>query len=145
MNSLVGRRILIVDDNAHARAILTEILGAAEIEVEQADSGPTALAALARTRFDAVIADMFMQPMDGIALTRAIRSSGDPVVSRLPVIMASALASQAVVQGGAKAGVTAFLAKPFSPGAVLGRLDRIFEATPAAATSGARPRAVGGA
>lgn len=132
MQTFAGKRVLIVDDNPHARAILTEILSAAEAAVEQADGGPSALAALGRTRFDAVIADMFMQPMDGIALTRAIRGARDPAIARLPVIMASALASQTVVQGGAKAGVTAFLAKPFSPGAVLGRLARVFEEAPAA-------------
>lgn len=102
---------------------LSQILDAADVEVEAAADGPRALQLLKVVQVDAVIADMYMQPMDGIALTRAIRALPDPSISSLPVIMASAHASQRVVEGGLAAGVTGFLAKPFSPIAVLTRLE----------------------
>lgn len=123
MSSLSKRRVLLVDDNKHARMFLSQILDAAEVQVEQAADGPQALAMLKAVQVDAVIADMYMQPMDGIALTSAIRALADPALSSLPVIMASAQASQRVVEGGLAAGVTGFLAKPFSPMAVLTRLE----------------------
>jgi len=116
-------QILLVDDNRHARLFLTQILNAADIEVQQAASGPEALALLKTATFDAVIADMYMQPMDGIALTREIRASKDATVRNLPIIMASAQASRTVVEGGRAAGVTGFIAKPFSAAAVLARVD----------------------
>lgn len=123
MSSLSKRRVLLVDDNKHARMFLSQILDAADVQVEQAASGPEALAVLRAVQVDAVIADMYMQPMDGITLTRTIRESKDPSVSGLPVIMASAQSSRAVVEGGIAAGVTGFVAKPFSPMAVLTRLE----------------------
>jgi len=128
MSSLSKRRVLLVDDNKHARMFLSQILDAADVQVEQAASGPEALAVLRAVQVDAVIADMYMQPMDGITLTKAIRESKDPMISGLPVIMASAQGSRAVVEGGIAAGVTGFVAKPFSPMAVLTRLEAALEA-----------------
>ena len=116
-------RILLVDDNRHARLFLKQILNAADIEVQQAASGPEALRMLAEHRFDGVIADMYMQPMDGIALTREIRGLADETLRNLPNVMASAQASRAVVEGGLAVGVTGFVAKPFSAAAVLTRLE----------------------
>jgi CheY-like chemotaxis protein len=137
MKRLARRRVLIVDDNAHARVFLAQILGAVDIEVMQAASGPEALVLLNTIRVDAVFVDMFMLPMDGIALTRAIRASDTAEIAQLPVIMASAQASREVVRGGAEAGVTGFVAKPFTPAAVLTRLSGAL--SPRAAT--ARPTA----
>lgn len=117
------RQVLLVDDNRHARLFLAQILNAVDIEVQQAASGPEALKLLVEHRFDAVIADMYMQPMDGITLTRQIRSMADEAIRNLPVVMASAQASRAIVEGGRAVGVTAFVAKPFSAAAVLTRLE----------------------
>ncbi|MDO9433560.1 MAG: response regulator [Phenylobacterium sp.] len=123
MSSSSPHRVLIVDDNRHARAFLSQILQSAGLETEQAASGPEALRLLQTRTVDVVFTDMVMAPMDGIALTRAIRASVDRAVSGLPVIMATAQASQSVVQGGVTAGVNAFITKPFSPAAVLTRLE----------------------
>lgn len=133
MSALSKCRVLLVDDNKHARMFLSQILDAAGVEIAQASSGPEALALLAAIRVDAVIADMYMQPMDGITLTAAIRASHDPLVSGLPVIMASAQTSKTIVENGVAAGVSGFLAKPFSPMAVLTRLEAALLPAPAAA------------
>lgn len=135
MSSLSKRRVLLVDDNKHARMFLSQILDAADVQVEEAADGPEALAILKLLQVDAVIADMYMKPMDGIALTAAIRALPDPRTSRLPVIMASAQASQKIVEGGLAAGVSGFLAKPFSPMAVLTRLEAALSPTPRPATA----------
>lgn len=123
MRRRARRQVLLVDDNRHARLFLAQILNAADIEVQQAASGPEALKLLTEHRFDAVIADMYMQPMDGITLTREIRAMNDAAIRNLPVVMASAQASRAIVEGGRAVGVTGFVAKPFSAAAVLTRLE----------------------
>lgn len=130
MKIFARRRVLVVDDNAHARAFLAQILGAVDVEVSQAGTGQQALTALKFAPMDVVILDMFMTPMDGIALTRAIRASDKAEVAGLPVIMASAQASREVVQGALAAGVSGFIAKPFSPAAVLKSLAKALAAPP---------------
>jgi two-component system chemotaxis response regulator CheY len=117
------KQVLLVDDNRHARLFLAQILNAVDIEVQQAASGPEALKLLTEHSFDAVIADMYMQPMDGITLTREIRAMSDKAIRNLPIVMASAQASRAIVEGGRAVGVSGFVAKPFSAAAVLTRLE----------------------
>lgn len=133
MKTFARCRVLVVDDNAHARAFLAQILGAVDVEVSQAESGQQALIILRTTPVDAVILDMFMTPMDGIALTRAIRGSDKAEIAALPVIMASAQASAEVVKGALAAGVSGFIAKPFSPAAVLKSLAKALDGPPPAA------------
>ena len=123
MLNFARRRVLVVDDNAHARAFLAQILDAVNVVVLQAESGPQALTILRAAQVDVVFVDMFMSPMDGIALTREIRASDKESVAGLPVVMASAQASREVVQGAVAAGVSGFIAKPFSPAQVLKQLS----------------------
>jgi CheY-like chemotaxis protein len=133
MKIFARRRVLVVDDNAHARAFLAQILGAVDVEVTQAETGRQALSILgASAAVDAVILDMFMTPMDGIALARAIRASDKAQVAALPIIMASAQASAEVVRAAAAAGVSGFIAKPFTPAAVLKALAKALTPRPAA-------------
>lgn len=143
MKIFARRRVLVVDDNAHARAFLAQILGAVDVEVTQAETGHQALTTL-RTggAVDAVILDMFMTPMDGIALARAIRASDKAQVAALPIVMASAQASAEVVRGAVAAGVSGFIAKPFTPAAVLKALAKALTPRPASPT---RPAAVNAA
>lgn len=122
MQKFARRRVLIVDDNAHARTFLGQILDAVNVVVLQAESGPQALKMLGTAHVDVVFVDMFMTPMDGIALTREIRASDKASVASLPVVMASAQANRDVVQGAMAAGVSGFIAKPFSPAPVLKQL-----------------------
>lgn len=143
MKIFARRRILVVDDNAHARAFLAQILGAVDVEVTQAETGQQALTML-RTGavVDAVVLDMFMTPMDGIALARAIRASDKAQVAGLPIVMASAQASAEVVRGAVAAGVSGFIAKPFTPAAVLKTLAKALTPRPAPP---ARPAAINAA
>lgn len=132
MKIFARRRVLVVDDNAHARAFLAQILGAVDVEVTQAETGQQALTMLRTSAaVDVVILDMFMTPMDGIALARAIRASDKAQVAALPIIMASAQASAEVVRGAAAAGVSGFVAKPFTPAAVLKTLAKALTPRPA--------------
>lgn len=140
MKIFARRRVLVVDDNAHARAFLAQILGAVGVEVTQAETGQQALTMLRTSAaVDAVVLDMFMTPMDGIALAKTIRASDKAQVAALPIVMASAQASAEVVRGAVAAGVSGFIAKPFTPAAVLKTLAKALTPRPA---SPPRPAAV---
>jgi len=141
MKIFARRRVLVVDDNAHARTFLAQILGAVDVEVVQAETGHQALIMLRSAGVHAVILDMFMTPMDGIALARAIRASDLAAIASLPIVMASAQASREVVQGAVAAGVSGFIAKPFSPAAVLKSLAKALEGPPPAARRAATGQA----
>ena len=78
--------ILVVDDDASLRELITLRLEANGFRVEAVDSGEAALTQLALARPEAVLTDMQMDGMDGMALFRAIHAR-DPA---LPVIVLTA-------------------------------------------------------
>jgi len=67
--------ILIVDDDASLRDAISLILESAGHHVVLAASGPEALTALEKQRFNLVISDLRMDPMDGLELLSRIRTS----------------------------------------------------------------------
>ena len=84
-------KILIVDDEAHVRFTLAEVLGDAGHQVIAASSGAEALA-LADDELDAVISDLSMPGMDGLALLAALRQRD----ASLPVLLLTARGSERV-------------------------------------------------
>ncbi len=83
----VGARVLVVDDDAGIREVLSQALRSHGWQSEGATDGRDALAQLGRQRFDVVVTDIQMPRMDGLALLRAIRSMAQP----LPVVVQTTL------------------------------------------------------
>jgi len=120
--TLSGKRILIVDDNATNREILRLRLGSWGVMVEQADSGQAAMEMLHRTQppFDIVITDMQMPEMDGLMLARAIRSCRqfDTVI----LMLMTSLGQQFSDEQAKECGFSACMSKPVRPSELFGRL-----------------------
>ncbi|MCT7975153.1 PAS domain S-box protein [Laspinema olomoucense] len=109
---LTGKHLLIVDDNATNRLILTRQAQSWGMIPYAAASGPEGLAQLQNsdTRFDLAILDMQMPDMDGIALATAIRQIPDG--DRLPLVMLTSLGWQPVSREVSGIDFAAFLSKP---------------------------------
>jgi CheY-like chemotaxis protein len=103
-------RVLAVDDSSVIRELLIASLEAAGYSVEAVDSGQAALAAASRESFDAVILDVDMPGIDGLAVGRALRL--DPR-TRLAMIAMHTSLDEADVRTGFD-GYDAFLPKPCS-------------------------------
>ncbi|MBO0348993.1 PAS domain S-box protein [Phormidium pseudopriestleyi FRX01] len=123
---LTGKHLLIVDDNATNRLILTRQAQSWGMRTTAAASGPEALAGLedSDSRFDLAILDMQMPVMDGLALARAIRQL--PNGSRLPLVMLTSLGWQPVSQEAAGVDFAAFLSKPIKQSQLFDILVGIF-------------------
>ncbi len=118
------RRVLLVEDSLVTRTQERRILEQGGFEVTVAVDGEEALTALAQTEVDAVVADVLMPRLDGIALTRRIRRN--PRTAELPVVLVTTLASDADRRRGLEAGANAYLTKSlFDPGVLLGTLHRL--------------------
>jgi two-component system chemotaxis response regulator CheY len=102
-------RVLAVDDSFVMRELVTVSLEAAGYSVETVASGDAALLAAARERFDAVILDVDMPGMDGMAVGRALRR--DPRTRSSMIAMHTSL-DEADVRTGFD-GYNAFVRKPF--------------------------------
>jgi len=121
-------RALVVDDNAHAREILSDLLVQVGMQVRVAVSGETALEelknALSSEPYSLVLMDWRMPGMDGVQTTMQIRK--DPGLLDLKVIMVTAFGREEVQKGAELAGVDGFLLKPVNASLMFDTLVEIF-------------------
>ena len=114
---LRGARMLVVDDNGTARAVLADMLARMGFVVDQAASGAAALecvrqAAGAGRDYAVVFLDWRMPGMDGVETARRIRELGLAAAPRC--VMVTAHGREELLQVAAASGVTAVLLKPVS-------------------------------
>src|SRR5438132_7489774 len=108
-------RILVVDDNATNRDILTTRLKAHGYETLQAADGEEALAAVQEHRPDLILLDVMMPKLDGIETCRRLK--GDDTCPLLPIILVTAKADSKHIVAGLQAGADESLTKPAHPAA----------------------------
>ena len=111
--------VLVVEDHAGLRAFIRSHL-AGRYRVVEAENGAAGLDAARRQRPDLVLSDVMMPELDGVALTRALRS--DPALSDVPIVLLSAWADEQSTLAGLEAGADDYLTKPFSPDELRARL-----------------------
>jgi len=117
---------LIVEDDADTRELIVMLLDIAGYQTLEAASGAAALAAIAGQRVQGILLDLRLPDFDGLAVCRHVRANGHP---DLPILMMTANQTPNVECRAREAGVTAFLAKPFAPGALRERLTSMLPAS----------------
>ncbi len=109
----MGKTILIVDDSASMRQLVTFALKDAGYEVMAAVDGKDALNKLSGTKVDMVVTDLNMPNMDGIELIKELRKT--PAHKFTPVIMLTTESQEGKKQEGRTAGASGWIVKPFTP------------------------------
>ena len=112
---LDGLRVLTVDDDGDARALVRETLEAAGAAVTAAESVDRAIDALATVRPDVLLADIGMAGSDGFDLIRRVRRSNIPEVREVPAAALTAYARAEDRMHALQAGFQMHLAKPVDP------------------------------
>ncbi len=113
---LQGVRVLAVDDEADALALLQAVLGAAGAEVTTLTSARDALSELPQIDPDVLLVDVGMPIMDGYAFIAAVRASTDERVRDIPAAALTAFARAEDRTRALQAGFEMHLAKPVDPG-----------------------------
>jgi excisionase family DNA binding protein len=102
-------RVLVVDDEASIRDLLSKTLALAEYDVDVAPDGRSALERMRMYPYDLLIADLKMPGMDGLTVIReAKRYKGD-----LPVIIITGFSTESSAIEAVNLGVAGYLTKPF--------------------------------
>jgi PAS domain S-box-containing protein len=131
---LSGRRMLIVDDNATNRRILTTLVSGWAMVPRAAQSASEALEWLrAGEVFDVAVLDMQMPEMDGVMLAREIRRM--PGREKLPLVLLSSLGQREVTSE--KNLFNAALTKPVKPSQLFDLIAGTFKEADAAASAAA--------
>ena len=123
---LRGRRILIVDDNATNRRILSGMLSLLKAIPFDVDSAQAAMALMQgdNNDFDCILLDAQMPEMDGYELAKRLRASHSNLP---PMLMLSSGAQRGDAQHCQEAGIAGFFSKPISLDELHAALGRLFE------------------
>jgi two-component system cell cycle response regulator DivK len=108
-----ARAVLIVDDSEAAREMYAEYLNYRGFWTITAPDGEAAVAIARSVRPSLVVMDLAMPGLDGIGAIRRLKQL--PQTRRIPVILLTGHAVQAIEQGALEAGAAAFITKPCLP------------------------------
>ena len=111
------RKVLIVDDSASMRQMVSFTLRQGGFEAIEAEHGQDALDKLKGQSVDLVITDLNMPVMDGITLIRNLRQQ--PAMKSKPILMLTTEGLATKKEEGKAAGATGWIVKPFDPDKLL--------------------------
>ncbi len=121
------KHILVVDDEASIRDVLTRYLEREGYAVEVAADGPGALEAAAQVSPDLIVLDLMLPGLDGLEVCHRLRMQ-----STVPIIMLTARDEEADKVRGFTTGADDYLTKPFSPAELVLRVKAVLRRVEAA-------------
>ena len=120
------KKILIVDDSATMRKIITRVLRQANLEVETILEAGNGIEGLEKIVSDPdiqmILSDINMPEMNGIDFVKAVRTKHDK--SAMPVVMITTEGGEAMVETAIAAGANAYVTKPFTPDSIREALEK---------------------
>ena len=121
---LEALRVLVADDNQHMRAILVVMLNSFGIKaIREVKDGSDGIEALRRWPADLAVVDFQMEPVDGVAFTRMVRTAPDTPNPYLSIIMLTGHSEMSRVTEARDAGVNEFIVKPLTAKALVDRIN----------------------
>ena len=117
------KRILIIEDEAAIRDMLSYVLHTADMEVVEAADADAALVAISDSRPDLILLDWMLPGISGLDLARRLRH--DKETAGIPIIMLTARGEEGDRVYGLDAGVDDYVVKPFSPRELVARIRAV--------------------
>lgn len=117
--------ILIVDDSATVREMVSEILKKGGLNVIEANNGAEAQKEIKKQVPDLVVTDIVMPEMNGYELCRWIKNTAE--FQKIPVIMCTSKGEDFDRYWGMKQGADAYIAKPFRPTELLTTIKQLLK------------------
>ena len=115
-----SKRILLVEDQEDGRRIVRDLLAASDYALIEAKTGEEGLALAEQERPDLILMDIQLPGLDGYEVTRRIKAN--PALSHIPIVAVTSYALSGDEQKAYAAGCDDYVAKPFSPRALMAKI-----------------------
>jgi CheY-like chemotaxis protein len=119
-------RVLVVDDDVHARTVVRAILENAGMEVVEATDGAAGLLAFRDSGADLVLCDLFMPDVDGLEMIRALRGEF-PGVKVIAMSAGGFHGTVDLLAVARRLGAAEVLPKPFTSSALVEAVERVLQ------------------
>lgn len=119
----MAKTILVVDDSASLRQVVSIALTGAGYEVLEASDGREALGKLDGRKVHLIISDVNMPNMDGISFVKEVKKMSDYKFT--PIIMLTTESQEDKKREGQAAGAKAWVVKPFQPQQMLSAVSKL--------------------
>jgi two-component system, OmpR family, response regulator MtrA len=116
-------RLVVADDEADIRKLVTFTLRRRGHTVLEATNGDEAYDLIAAERPDLAILDVMMPGMTGVEVARKLSTHDE--LSAIPVVLLSAKGQAREIEEGLRSGASAYMVKPFSPSALAKKVDEL--------------------
>jgi two-component system phosphate regulon response regulator OmpR len=126
MDDKIRYRILIVDDDARLRELLSRFLHEQGYSTQAVEDSATMNRSLSRERFDLVVLDLMLPGEDGLSICRRLRQEGNTI----PIIMLTAKGNDEDRIVGLDMGADDYIGKPFNPRELLARIQAVMRRQP---------------
>jgi len=124
MKDLVGKKILVAEDNKINFFVANKFLESWGVIVTHVENGSLALDEVRKHDFDLILMDLHMPVMDGIEATRIIRSMPDKKISQMPIVALTAAVMSEAQDKIENLAINDYVLKPFKPKDLYDRLVR---------------------
>lgn len=119
----MAKNVMVVDDSASIRQVMSLTLAKAGYDVTEACDGADALGKLAGQKVNLIVCDVNMPNMDGITFLKSLKDK--PGYKFTPVIMLTTESQESKKQEGKAAGAKAWVVKPFKPEQMLEAVSKL--------------------
>lgn len=113
--------ILLVDDEPTIRYLLRASLEGRGYRLIEADDGPSALQSAQSELPDLILLDIALPGLNGLEVCHRLKD--DPATATTPVLLLTGYVDQTNREAAERAGAHGFIAKPFSPAALVARIE----------------------
>ncbi|MEM7154905.1 MAG: response regulator transcription factor [Myxococcota bacterium] len=117
-----AKKILVIEDDASVRTLLSKSLRAKGYDVETCDDGLDGLTRLESTRPDLIIVDIMMPRLDGMTFVKAIK--GNQATQPIPIVFLTANNDPKTMIAGINLGARYYVTKPFQLDDLLGKVKK---------------------
>ncbi|WP_426344807.1 ATP-binding protein [Pseudoduganella sp. R-32] len=129
LRDLGGLKVLLVDDEADARELISRILRDCNCEVQPAANAAEAVALARASRYDLLVSDIGMPDVDGFELLSRIRALGPARGGALPAIALTAFARPEDRLTALESGFLDHVPKPIEPSELVATIERVCHAS----------------